>query len=37
MLLSLLLISRELPPFLWGGPAGVVADKFDRRKVMLIR
>ena len=37
MLLSVLLIARELPPFLFGGPAGVVADKYDRRRVMLIR
>ena len=35
MLLSLYLITRSLPVFLMGPLAGVVADSFDRRYVMI--
>ena len=31
-----LFIARALPPFLLGPVAGVVADRFDRRKVMVL-
>src|SRR5512133_758027 len=31
-----LFIARALPPFLLGPVAGVVADRFDRRKVMIL-
>src|SRR5574339_1185267 len=29
-------IARALPPFLLGPVAGVVADRFDRRKVLIL-
>jgi MFS family permease len=31
-----LFIARALPPFLFGPLAGVVADRFDRRKVLIL-
>src|SRR5690349_1438081 len=31
-----LFIARALPPFLLGPVAGVIADRFDRRKVMIL-
>lgn len=31
-----LFIARALPPFLFGPIAGVVADRFDRRKVLIL-
>src|SRR5687768_5689800 len=31
-----LFIARALPPFLLGPLAGVVADRFDRRKVLIL-
>src|SRR5215212_5565126 len=31
-----LFIARALPPFLFGPVAGVVADRFDRRKVLIL-
>src|SRR5574339_1062414 len=34
--LVVLFIARALPPFLLGPVAGVVADRFDRRKVLVL-
>src|SRR6185436_15603930 len=31
-----LFIARALPPFLLGPVAGVVADRFDRRKILIV-
>ena len=31
-----LFIARALPPFLLGPLAGVVADRFDRRKILIL-
>jgi MFS family permease len=33
---SVIIVNRALPPFLLGPVAGVVADRFDRRKVLIL-
>jgi MFS family permease len=36
LMLALLNASRLLPVFLWSLPAGILADRFDRRKILMI-